>query len=674
MKISSTPAAQDYLDALAFFPRYAANAWRRCDGERGYFGDPSHLESGMRTSGNVTFCSALLASDPHYRPLEPRFNADAMLGLARECIRYMTSSHVSGKKSCGDGAQWGEVWQSSWWTTRMALGAGLIWPRLSLEEQADVARVVVREANIFLDRLAPSGLFEDTKAEENAWDCEILATAIAMFPEHGDRPRWWNKLCEYAINVFSVCWDRGDDRMVDGRPLREWSYTVNLHSDFTLENHGSYHFCYVASSLHSLAWASHALQVAGIEPPAALSHHVAKVWNAAKGTFLNRRFAYVGGQDWARYAYGEYFIVPALVWLQTLLQDADAVPMEAARLLTLREEQAANDDGSFFGRRFTQPHYHGQCAKYETDCYANLGLAYLLRRRPTPRLDPPTPDRFQENLSGTLVSPECGIAYGRSPRLFASFSWKSLTAPFPLALFVPIGHDDLAEWQTGNLLGRIAICHREPSAVSIRFMKETATGFDIHGTLAYRNRKGSNLFTHELEFRVDLEAQTARVASRFVAQKNLFVRRLEGLNLALPNDRFNGFVRSIACEQGTHEIRFAPSDSPFWKRKNSLPFRVAKKFFSETLRDGPRLTMVSRWLCVDNVLGIVNLDSRHDRFVVHRPRGRNLANGSLHFDRVCCPLVMINRRFRPGEEILRTEFLLFAGNAAATRKLCQESS
>lgn len=666
------PSATDYLELLARFPAYLGQAWREVDDEHGYFGDPSHLESGLRTNANVMFCAALLASEPEFQSTRPD-QAAHLLRRARSTLRYLTDAHLTGPGTCADGAAWGGVWQSAWWTTRLALGARLIWDRLTPTERAGVERVVVHEADHLLPLIVPTGLEEDTKAEENAWDAEILATAIALFPDHAQRPVWRDKLCAYGFNVFSVARDREASGIIEGKPLRDWVTTVNLHSDYTLENHGAYHFCYVASPLHSLAWASYALVSQGIAPPAALRHHVREVWETAKITFLDRRFAYVGGQDWARYTYGEYFIVPALVWLQHWLDDSDARDIEQARVQTLREEQADNADGSFFGRRFTQPHYHGQCAKYETDCYANLGLAYLWRRMTPNPTAPATAGSPARTLAGQRVSPECGIAFARSSQCFASFSWKTLTAPYPLALFVPLGRDDLAEWAPGNLFGRLVLFNEDPGAVWIRRMQETASGFEIRGTVVYRGRKGRILYTHDLEYQVDMAAGTAEVASAFTAQQRLFVRRAEGLALALPNDRFNGFVRRIESEQGSLDLRFDPAQRPAWLRKSGLPYRILRKGLRETLRDGPRHPISGRWLNIDGVLGIAAVGGEATGFLIHQPAGRNLDNGSLHLDRIYCPLTPLNRRFNPGDTLLKTRFRLIAGDAKATQKLLEDA-
>jgi hypothetical protein len=221
----------------------------------------------------------------------------------------------------------------------MALGASLIWDKLSPEELQRVERVVVHEASRHLERKAPGGASRDTKSEENAWDTEVLAAAVALFPKHQKAPAWREKLIEFYLNSLSAPQDRTSDQLVDGKPLKDQVYTENIHSDFTIENHGAYHFCYMACPLHSLAWGHYALRRTGQPIPQAQFHHFQDVFRRVQPTFLERRFAYIEGQDWPRYAYGLYFIMPALVVLGDRFADADARAIEARRFRTFEEEQ-----------------------------------------------------------------------------------------------------------------------------------------------------------------------------------------------------------------------------------------------------------------------------------------------------------------------------------------------
>lgn len=672
------PLAGEYMPLLEQFALYSERGWKGNylgDRHLGYFGDPNSDESGMRSMGNYIFTTSLLASDPDYNPSISGISQSILLDRAKCCLNYMTRSHVTGDILCGNGRQWGNAWQSAWWTTKMALGAQLIWNALSQEQKTAVERVVVFEASRHLDRTVPSGVADDTKAEENAWDTEILSTAIALFPQHKQCPCWREKLIEFSLNTLSVPQDQHIEALVAGKPLKDQVYTVNLHSDFTLENHGAYHFCYVASPLVSITWSYYALLTTGQPVPEALFHHVKDLWDRAKTTFLDDRFAYVGGKDWARYTYGLYFIVPALVMLQSKFDDTDARTIELSRLNTLASEQFDNQDGSFFGQRVTHNQLFGQSAKYETDCYADLGLAYLLHRRLETSKKATPPQEFAQRISGRTIGQESGTCWVRTPELFASFSWRTLTDPYPVALFIPNGMDSAAEWTANNLLGRVSVWGVN-GAVSIRSMQSTGEGFTVKGLLSYRAQRGE-AFVHELSYQVKPEQKLAIVESRFVARSQILVLAQEGLRLAIANDRFNHYQRQFHWDDGSATITFDPTVQKL--NHSSLLARLQRK--ADKLLDNKVVNwqMGRNWVNVDGRLGVIQLPteagSANREFNLRQALDRNTPYGCLHYDVLNCP--KLDRRpqlIQPNQVLLHTKFLLVAATAAETADMAHSDS
>ncbi len=668
------PTDADYLRVLSAMPRYGERGFHSHDdgGLRGHFADGGSEENGLRTNGSYLFTTALLASDPGYDAAIGGVSQDQLLARARAVLCYMLDGHRTGSGTCADGQQWGGAWQSAWWTTKMAQGAQLIWDELDEAEQAGVERVVSFEAERHAGRIVPTGLTGDTKAEENAWDAEILATAQSLFPDHGRAAAWRSQLVEHAFNTLSVSQDRFDARVVEGRVVRDAVYSVNLYSDFMLDNHGSAHFCYIASPLASIAWSYHALRRAGQPVPEALFHHVQDLWTAAKPLFLGNRFAYIAGKDWARYTYGQYFIVPALVMLQDRYADGDARSMEAARFAALAEEQQHNDDGSFFGERVTHNEFFGQSAKYETDCYAMLGLAYRLRRDLQPEVAPSTPERLAEGVYRTHVSPESHTCYAHTPEVFASFSMRSLTSDWPMALFIPAGMDDLAEWAESNLMGEVKLW-QEPHAVTITQMRQQSAGFHVQATLCYR-AAGHEQFVHELDYAFDAERAQARIHSRFVARRRVMIGVCRGLNLHVVNDRFNGSQRTYEFDGGRHVARFDPAARAglLPRRAPSIAHRLSRGL-ARVSDVGSKVTRTpSRWLNIDGRLGIIQLDGRRG-FAIRETDGREACG--VNWNQVFTDDGR-GRPFRaePDEVLLDTRVLLHCGDASATSALAVEQS
>jgi hypothetical protein len=654
------PNLTDYMRVLERFPLQGERGWRGNylgDPNLGFFGDPDSSEMGLRAMGNYIFVMALLAADPAYDDSVTGISREHVLKRARQCLDYMTRSHVTGDIVCGDGKKWGDHWQSAWWAAKMALGAQLIWDRLSPEQRERVERVVTHEASRHLSRKAPGGSFRDTKSEENAWDTEVMAAAIALFPKHPKAPEWRAKLIEFDLNSLSTLDDQTSSAIVDGRPLKEQVYTENVHADYTIENHGAYHTCYMSCPLHSLAWGYYALTSAKQPVPEAQFHHFVDVWERMKPTFLDRRFAYVEGKDWPRYAYGMYFIMPALVTLQQPFGDQAAREIEKRRFRTFEEEQYSNGDGTFFGKRFTLNQMMHRLSEYETDCYANLGACYLLHKGKGAFMKPPSSADYQRMVSGGFVSEPAEFAVSHSPELFSSFAWKALNGRYPIALFIPAGMDDAAEWGLNNLTGRIEAAGIDPKLTrSEHTDRADWAGFHTAGRLTCFSAENSRpAYSHEIEYTVNTVRGTALIDCRFIAHQPITVNSIEGLRLLVQSDIFNKGRRRYLSDEGSKLVAF-DINAPQPEKETMTNIRVG-----------------DAWVNIDNRLGIVRLHGS-EPFVLRNSNRRNAPWGSIHFDALDCPAPGGPRSFGAGDEILHTRFLLVAGDARKTARLAEDAN
>jgi hypothetical protein len=649
-------------ELLVRFPQYLDNRWIQVDGEHGYFGDGSNGENGIRTNSNVTFTAAVLATGASKFGIDP-VNASILRERCRSGLRYLTESHMTGHGRCANGGKWGLEWQSAWWAAKLALAARLLWGELRAAERERIERLVVAEADRQLPRIVPTGLHIDTKAEEVAWDAEILASAIALLPHHPRRSAWYEKLIEFSANVFSTPQDRGSEKILDGRLIRDLVYTCNLHGDYSLENHGSYHFCYVASSLLSKAWCGYALQTAGDSIPEAIFHNVDNVWELAKKTFLRNRFAYISGQDWARYVYGEYFIVPALIFLDVFLSADRAQAVLRARLRQLLFEARSNTDGSCFGSRLTGGRYDGQYGKYETDCFCSVALAWELRHIGSTKRN-----RLTSALSAAEnfqhVSPEGQFCFQRTSECFFSFSWMTLDTAIPNVSLVPLKDDSLAEWHAGNMIGTVKLLGR-PITIGVRAMKADEGGIRVEGVCLVRSRRGRSLVEHHLKIRFDSLTATVNIESKFIARSRLLVALVTGVNLHVPNDIFNGKVRNLAYDGGFQTLE---TKSQTNRRIKCISRRAFDRFMSVIEKFMSRTQgLHSNWLNIDDTLGLV-VRGRPE-MVVRRFAGRRSAWKSLFIEQIESP----NRRFaffvRAGTTLLDSSIIVHVGTSERSRSI-----
>jgi hypothetical protein len=651
-----TPTIQPSMSSAALLgrlPRYLSNAWKPIDSRRAFFGDGSSGENGIRSNANVAFSTAVLLRDQDQPDSVDNL---ALRKKVTEVLNYLCDSHRTGPSTCANGGKWGLEWQSAWWAAKIGLAAMEMRDWLGAETHASVVRVVTAEADRQLQRHAPTGLFLDTKAEETAWDCESLAVALALAPGHAHTQRWRDKLIEFSFNVFSVPQDRTSTATLSGQRVADAVYTCNVHGDFSLENHGSYHFCYVASPLLSKAYCFHALRLAGIDVPDALQHHVDDMWCLVRHTFLTHRFAYIGGQDWARYTYGEYFIVPALSYLDACIADPEIRRVQAQRLAFIAAEAAANTDGSFYGRRFTAGQFDGQMGKYETDTFACIALARAWERLDDAKAYGGQRAQVSEVAPEFVhVSPEGQFCFWRTPDFFFSFAWSYLGKDIPSLVFGPVARDDLIEWHPGNGLGRVK-AHGEGAVVGVRTMRRVDDRIEIQGETVTRSRSGQPMYETRLSLVFDRATRSVRVSHQVKSLKRMWLVRATGLSLRIPNDLFNGLGREVRANGS--QVAFPsrrpeagkPSVRPWWTRIPKLQ-RILRKL---TLLDEV-IRLESSTVEVDDALVI---ESDQPNIVLRRFDHPASTWRSLWVDEFQAPGASLRISTKPGETLLSTNVVI----------------
>ena len=470
----SYPTADDYTRIIGRFPRYAERGWHAAyqgDAGLGYFGDGRSDENGQRTLANFTLSYAWLATNPGYNPTESGVSQATLKAHALAAIRYRLRTHVVGDLKCADGKPWGDHWQSAWWVSRMVPAVLRLKADLTPAELALFDKVVQHEANRHIGLKPRFGEYGDTKAEENAWDAEVVAWALNLYPKHEKAAGWRAALDTLCFNTLSVAADMNNTTVVDGKPINKWTGGPSIHPDFTIENHGPFHICYQICPQHSLAWAWYAFASNKRAAPQAVYHNLPQTWSRLKQFALwNGRFAYVGGKDWPRYAYGMYFILPALVHMQTVYRDADARLIERQRVGTFEREQLIWNDGSFFSGRFTKGIMERWPSEWETDCAANLTIAALMHEL-APAPHPTSREVLAAKNVGTFTSPYCEIAMRRDPQRLVGWCWRSIGGPVTGMVCSDTG-EDMLEWNH-SLAGAVAFGDRTKAGTLVAHHNET---------------------------------------------------------------------------------------------------------------------------------------------------------------------------------------------------------
>ncbi len=154
---------------------------------------------------------------------------------------------------------WGDHWQSALWAAYAGTAGWLLWDSLSPADARAVARMVEAEAMRFVDYVVPfyrdaRGVLitpGDSKAEENAWNAQLLYLAVNMMPRHPMRAAWEAKAAELAISSYARPAQVLSTEIVNGREMSMWLAGSNANTDGAVINHGIVHPDYIATAAYT---------------------------------------------------------------------------------------------------------------------------------------------------------------------------------------------------------------------------------------------------------------------------------------------------------------------------------------------------------------------------------------------------------------------------------------
>jgi hypothetical protein len=330
-------------------------------------------------------------------------------------LRFLLPRHGAGGEFCKDGKQWKNQWQSAHWAHSAGLACWMLWDELEPQMQWLAARMVCDEADRFVGQTPPTQVQRDTKAEENAWNSQVIALAYNMFPQHPHHEAWGETAIRWATSAFAREADLERENLSDGRPLREWLSGANIHDDFTLENHDRVHPDYMTTITMPL-YLKQLYEWSGTQPPEGLELNTAEIYQHIKRlSFADGSLLYPNGQDWHLRRTPQWLYLHAIM----AFPSGDA---QAARLfqicLETSERMAARQprggihipDESFFPS--TQ---HALLEGYSH--------AYLWLRSHGEAHQPIDETRLWQQLSGLHRFDNGRFAMLRTPRSVATFSW-----------------------------------------------------------------------------------------------------------------------------------------------------------------------------------------------------------------------------------------------------------
>jgi putative cell wall-binding protein len=233
-----------------------------------------------------------------YNPSITGISEAEALQKTRKLIRSLGYRHKANMKG-----GWGDHWQSAHWAYFTGFAGWLIWDELSSIEREYVRKMVEYEANRFNSYDVPYWKSEtgktiydgDTKAEENAWNAQLLQLATVMMPNHQNWQFWMNKNIELMVSSAAVPSDINNEEIINGKSIKDWIRGININEDGTVINHGFVHPDYMEFIAFNNTSGLH-YTLAGMSTPEAAFHHSDLVYSVfSEMKFKNPPYDEPGG-------------------------------------------------------------------------------------------------------------------------------------------------------------------------------------------------------------------------------------------------------------------------------------------------------------------------------------------------------------------------------------------
>jgi hypothetical protein len=330
-----------------------------------------------------------------------------------------------------------------------------------------VKRMLVDEANFSISndpsRLVKANEYDDTKAEENAWNTQILALAKSQFSSEPNAPVWDDKMKSFAMNSYGTAADEKDNTLVDGKTVATWVVGANVHPDYTLENHAIFHPWYQTCVLTLLTESALFYKKAGLQVPGSLSHNVMGTWNDVIKKILvaDGEFAYTNGCDWAMHVYSTG--LAGIAALATYYQDVDATFFESRLVQYQRARQLVTGNGKFVTDPAVDQERNGVIAHA-------LVFSYLMHDYWGAPSKSTSWNAFEAAQKTTKLFPYSKVIRGMNQNAYTGFSWSN----YFMGTFMPRSENYLdnpyvtfpfRKGNTGNITGYFNVNGKSNNAV-----------------------------------------------------------------------------------------------------------------------------------------------------------------------------------------------------------------
>ncbi len=636
----------DYIRRMALFLNILPSLIR--EGPRPglrYYGTGETAHWAVQSNLNIAAALAVMGTTKEEHARQFGFHREELMETALALFRYALATHCTGDTPATDGGRWGKTWISVLGLERAGHALELLRNHLTDKEEHALRELHRVEADWLLDEYEvaadPDGRSGRNRPESNLWNGSFLFRVATLFPELPRATAYRERATSFLLNSISLEADAKNETMFHGKPLREWHVGGQFLPTFSLDHHGYMNVGYSVIVLSNLAMLH--FQYKKATPPEAFLH-AAELWKAVRNfCFADGRLLRIGGDTRARRCYCQCYALPMYLLAQDAFGDGEAAALEAGYLRLLEEEQAENSDGSFYGKRLAplrEQSYYYYC-RLESDPFLILSLGAWVRRNTDAPMEatPPafTPFWSDDFHTADLIRDKHAIR-----------SCVRAGAQGPVALALPAGRSDLAEWQ-GNFFSALKL-HREMPRVADAWHCAFPGGFVNAGTtewseiLPYGEGEGKYAVAQSRSAVAALpDGRTLLVLEQVKVLKEATFDEIETIHFLIPDDVRSKHPRRVRTETFERELP-PPAEDECIDLGNAITVDDALTLRLLYGADGLKLRRPARQNIHNN-----------------NPEGRTLH--SLRADVVCGDFYKNTRR-KAGEILADTGTAAIIGNAA----------
>ncbi|HEY8998865.1 MAG TPA: hypothetical protein VIM53_00940 [Candidatus Saccharimonadales bacterium] len=199
----------------------------------------------IRRLSSEAYSLATAISTGSYDPTVTGVSTAAATARVAQIISTVAAGHLVNTPG-----GWGANWQSMFWAGYLGTAAWMIWPQLTPQVQAEVAKVVYFEANwgagyplIFYANGAGTVISAgNTGADNDSWQSMAAQIAVAMMPTNAMVPMWQNTIVRDGLDAWARPSDDSSSAVENGASVASWlnNQGSNVLSTGDLYNHGRF--------------------------------------------------------------------------------------------------------------------------------------------------------------------------------------------------------------------------------------------------------------------------------------------------------------------------------------------------------------------------------------------------------------------------------------------------